>query len=267
MPRFLIRNIASVSAFTDLILSFLPSSLRQFIRNIYYENKLSGSRMDSEADLEILKEIIHELHLVVDAGANYGLYTRFMSQYAGSNGRVFSFEPVSASYLTLLHNVRKLKLGNVSVYRIALSDHNRKAFMEIPFYSEGGVNHYEAHLVESNIPGKSEEVSAMPLDEVLGNLRPDFIKIDVEGHEKQLLKGALKIITASRPVMLIEINGGIRNSNQRAVDVRSITDALGYRIYKSDGHRLRAVNGDDEGFNYFFLCEEHENKLARLISR
>lgn len=135
----------------------------------------------------------------VDVDTNIGTWTgpaarRFCSVHA--------FEPDALIASTL----QKVVPANVTVHSIALSDHAGAGSFRVPIY-RGRVVRTRASLEPDVNPGCEEivsEVRLSPLDEL--NLRGiDVLKIDVEGHEHGVLKGALKTLARQRPTLIIEI--------------------------------------------------------------
>ena len=129
-----------MSKITDKFLKFFPASFQQKVRNKYYEVKISNATETDERDLMIVSKIINNGNVAVDIGANFGLYTKHLSQYTGSNGKVYAFEPINKTYKSLKHNIEALNMTNVVSYNCALSDKEGQAEMIIPEYQEGGEN-------------------------------------------------------------------------------------------------------------------------------
>jgi FkbM family methyltransferase len=134
---------------------------------------------------------------VLDVGANVGAYTLLFATWAGQHGRVLAFEPAAASRAGLLRHLAINNLtSRVEVRAEAVSDQNGTAsFLE---QGTSGSN----RLVSGAMAGASS-VRSVTIDEVCaaGGLAPDVIKIDVEGAEVAVLRGARRTI-ASRGASL-----------------------------------------------------------------
>jgi FkbM family methyltransferase len=255
-----------MSKVKDNVFNLLPKGIQQKIRNKYYEVKISKATEKDEADLLVVSKILKHGQTAIDIGANYGLYTKHLSSYVGNAGTVLSFEPIAKTFSSLQHNVKALKLHNVKLYNCALSDKKGKANMYIPDYKDGGENLYEASLSSHMDSPNSESVEINVLDEIIGkNEGIDFLKIDVEGHEMNVLKGSLSTIERCVPLMLIEINGGIHTENQQALDILSLLKSWHYTPYKRSGSSLVKLTKKDDGFNYFFLTPDHEERHRAII--
>ena len=149
----------------------------------------------------------------VDVGAHIGLWTAFLaSQFAA----VEAFEPVLENFTCLCKNV---DVENVLRRQVALGEHRGRASME-----RHGDNSGCWHVIE----GRGVEL--LPLDHYVWT-DVDLIKIDVEGLEGSVLRGARKTIAMSRPVVVIEYNGlGERLYGEDWVDPKAVLKEYGYQI-------------------------------------
>lgn len=128
--------------------------------------------------------------VVLDIGANIGYYTILAAKNVGKKGKVYAIEPAKYSYSLLKKNIKLNNLKNVKLYNIAFGDYNGK----LKIYIE------EASNYNSPIPvGKKNEIEVVPcykIDTFFKKMKrkPDIIKIDVEGYEYNILKGAEKTL-------------------------------------------------------------------------
>ena len=151
----------------------------------------------------------------VDAGANLGGYTKEMVPYSN---KVLAFEPIRKLYESF-SKTRFARTHNVMVFPYALSDTNGCATLYIPRFVNRFKTNYPLNAMASlnksldvyfsqHSPGylgsDAVSVETRTLDSFsLDNL--GFIKIDVEGHEEETLRGAEKTISATHPHILVEI--------------------------------------------------------------
>jgi FkbM family methyltransferase len=151
-------------------------------------------------DQNFLPDILPHIrpgNTVVDAGAFIGDHTVAYSKAVGSMGVVYAFEPNHIAFTCLEHNTAGLK--NVSRYRHGLSD--RKEIVPL----SGNNGNYGGTYV-----GEHMKIAEVPMD-TLDHSVPwgaDFIKIDVEGYEVKVLRGAQNIIKKYHPRLVIEVNTG-----------------------------------------------------------
>ncbi|HEY5219095.1 MAG TPA: FkbM family methyltransferase [Gemmatimonadaceae bacterium] len=144
-------------------------------------------------EYEAFRAVLHPGDVALDVGANVGAYTVLFGLWVGDAGRVFAFEPAPAAYDGLQRHVALNKLrGRVQTLRVAASD----TVGEAEFVSEGsaGTNHLGWNSTTSS-PAVIR-VATTTIDEICAaqQLRPRLIKIDVEGAELAVLRGARQTI-------------------------------------------------------------------------
>src|ERR1700755_662703 len=175
----------------------------------------------AERELSYLCKIIPEDAVTVDVGANCGLYTR---QLARLSRQVHAFEP-SQQMARLL---RRTSAANVNVHEMALSDHDGDAELFIPQDDDGPV-HGLASL-EARADPSTRVVSAhVPMARLDAVIDQDvaFVKIDVEGHELNVLNGAVELLERCQPVFLVEAE-----DRHRAEATRSVFEFFRDRSYR-----------------------------------
>lgn len=200
--------------------------------------------------------------VVVDAGANVGYVTALLARWVGPEGRVHSFEPVPETFELLSRAVRKLRLNQVYLHPLALSDAARRAEIRIPCYADGRENLYESTLESPPwLQGETRKVliETTRLDDALGEeeaARVSFIKMDVEGHEERALAGARRVLEKARPALMIEIDGNLDDPQSSAGRIAGQLQALGYGVFFwQDGWRPRRPG--ESAVDYFFLLPHH----------
>lgn len=244
--------------------SHLPAPLLRAVKKPYYAHKLRAADLQEEPDLSCVRGLISPGDLVVDAGANFGLYTKFLSQWVGTGGRVISVEPVAETFQVLNHNVKALGLSNVTPVWAAVSDAPGELSMEVP-REAGAQNFYMARVAPAGTKG-ALRVKAVTLDELAGPPGPPvaFIKLDVESHEPAAVRGAAKILRDFAPAWLIEVSGNPDAVEGPAKSLFNQLSAAGYSAWWFDGKTLHPRQPGDRKVNYFFLTEKH---LAGLKQR
>jgi FkbM family methyltransferase len=176
----------------------------------------------AEQELHYLDRIVPEGAVTVDVGANCGLYTRKLAQLSR---RVYAFEP-SHPMADLL---RRTSAANVSVHEIALSDQTGHAELFIP--QDGHDLIHGLASLEPAVGASSKAVASVsvPTARLDAIVRQDvaFVKIDVEGHELSVLKGAVELLEHSQPVFLVEAE-----DRHRIQATRSIFEFFEKRSYR-----------------------------------
>jgi len=254
----------SLKGFARGLLERLPGPARRAARRAYYARLLRAADEGGQVDLPFLKSVVSPGARVVAFGASIGIYTKFLSALVGPEGHVHSVEPVPETYDVLTSNIERLGLRNVHPLNYALSDSDGELEMEVPLWSYGGENLYEARVAAPGSPSglRRIKVASRRLDTLFGDAPIAFVKCDVEGHELRCLEGAAETLRRSRPVWLLEGWGDpdVPGSHARAVFLT--LEGLGYRAHCFDGRTLEPRSPGRTSDNYWFLTPDHVRALA-----
>ena len=172
--------------------------------------------------------------VVVDVGANIGIYTLHAARLLAGRGKVHSFEPTPETVLILRDNIQVngfLESGLVDIHPIALSDSGGEARLTV-FPDNSGHNTLFWSDAAAGI-----SVKTAPLDEVLGpTARVDLVKIDTEGAEPLVLRGMRQIIAANPQIQIILefAPSHLERAGVKPEDLLTDIRALGLRIYRID---------------------------------
>lgn len=235
----------------------LPKGVLRQVRRRHYYRLITKGGM-AEPELALLGRFVKPGTCVVDAGANFGLYTKTLAELVGPSGRVYSIEPVPETFDILTSNVARLGLRNVVAVRYAVSDSDgERVRLVIPKWRRfGPENLYRARITRAEAEGREVVAETCTLDRLLA-AQPrhvSFVKCDVEGHELPCLRGAADLMRRGRPTWLIEVSGDPRTTGSSASVLFALMKRFGYRTYVVDGKELRPWQPDDAPRpNYFFL--------------
>ena len=133
--------------------------------------------------------------VVYDLGANAGFYTLIASRRVGESGRVVAFEPAPKNIANLKKHIKINRAKNAAVEAVAVSDTNEEVKFDV--YAGGAVG----KISVTGIP-----VRAVRLDDFIREERlppPDLMKIDVEGAEAAVLRGAENTLKEFKPVLFL----------------------------------------------------------------
>lgn len=208
-----------------------PAKLESYLRRERYYRLVR----DRAADLDLQRccGFLQPGDTVIDVGANIGLYTKAFSECVGPRGAVHSLEPVPETFGYLSHNVKKLGLGNVFLYNLAVTASSGELRMSVPRMEAGFTNIYEARLDESG----DVLVQARRLDDMFSGTRPALIKIDVEGHEAEVLQGAEALLRKCHPALVIEVTSPLPEKFLTALGYRRIDDGTGHDQFFAYGQQ------------------------------
>jgi FkbM family methyltransferase len=138
--------------------------------------------------------------VLFDVGANIGDYTLLLKEVFGAKASVHSFEPSKKTYSTLVANLANQP--NCHQHNFGLGDKDDRTILYTDHDESGLASVYKRKLDHYNIDmNKSEEVVLKPLDSFCaahGISHINFLKIDVEGHEKNVLQGAKQMMHAGK---------------------------------------------------------------------
>lgn len=173
----------SVSENTD------KRSYERFKKGVFYQ----------ESDVRFLENFISSEMTVLDIGAHIGTTT---IPFAHKAKKVFSFEPVAVTRNFLEKNIALNDLRNVTVYPYALGDVESIEYA----HAESNIDAAQYSVSKESRDSSDIRVEVKPLDSLVQNA--DLIKIDAEGMEMEVLKGAVRLIERNHPTIFCEINYG-----------------------------------------------------------
>lgn len=196
----------------DKVIDLVPSRHEMAVG--YHFNRVLGRL---EPELNLLVELVPNPRRCLDVGANVGLYTY---RLAGIAGTVEAFEPMQSC----ADRLRAGSPANVQVHQIALSNHAGQGVLHLSDTTNRHAAAY-ASLINDIEGGDSATVELRTID-IYGFDDVDLIKIDVEGHELEVLEGARATIERWRPTIAVEVEERHRAGGAEKVFAFMLT--LGY---------------------------------------
>lgn len=157
------------------------------------------------------RAIVRSGDTVLDIGANVGAHTVFLAQEVGPNGRVIAFEPTDYAFDKLSRNIslNPNLAGRVTCLQYLLGDTDVAAGPSKPLYSswplkdEAGLHHlHQGRLMTT------ERASTRTLDSAIASLglgRVDCVKLDIDGAECSMLRGAGQVLSRWHPTIIMEL--------------------------------------------------------------
>lgn len=194
--------------------------------------------------------------ILVDVGANVGMYTVWSAKTRGV--RVFAFEPESQNFALLNKNIVLNGLGHlVKAFPVALSDHSGLGDLHLSSFTIGGSCHSLDERVDfrhdAMTPAYSQGCVSMTLDELIDAGRvpvPDYIKLDVDGFEPKVIRGARRVLGAGKvKSLLIEVN---RNLPDHLEMIEQL-GTLGFRFDAGQVTRAERKDGPFKGCAEYVL--------------
>ena len=196
-----------------------------------------------ESLTQIVSKYLKKGMTFLDVGSHVGYYSLLASELVGEKGGVYCFEPTPSTFELLFSNVKNF--GNVFAYPLAAwSKTQNLNFLDYgPFYA--GVNSYrEARMPEEylkKIIPKKLLVRTVSLDDFcqMFRIEPDFVKIDAESAELEVLKGMEEVIRKNKPMISIEIGDKEVWPKNGSRACLKLLEKLGYIAYDIEGGRIR----------------------------
>jgi FkbM family methyltransferase len=218
-----------------------------------------------EPELAYLRKILSPGKVFIDVGANFGVYTLVAGKLVGETGKVLSFEPTAQSFAILGQNIALNHLTNVRPFQVALAQTRGKAWLYHGFDPVGN------SLGRDPLCGnEGEEVQTDALDNVLEEssiVRVDAIKIDVEGAEELVLRGAIRCLTKHKPIVIFEFNPGYPGRlGLSPWGARDLLKSLGYEfIVLDEGARSSNPESRPTYFNIVAIPSEAAEEIPRAF--
>ena len=216
----------------------------------------------------LLQKLLRQGDTFVDIGANEGMMTLLAARQVGEDGQVLSFEPNPSPRAILEKNLRRNAIEHVQVHAMGLSDEPGKLELFVPAVNTGEGSFTPMEGVE----GTSVTCPVHVGDEVLHDVKPKLIKIDVEGFEAHVLRGLQHTIERARPFITIEMIGGHLardgSSPQTIAELFKDHGYVGHRLgtTKEAGERrliLRDCGPQLPDGDYLWAPAEREEELLK----
>lgn len=203
--------------------------------SVFYRRRIAEEVRATEPELALLPQLFARGGTAVDVGANRGLFAFALSRIAD---RVVAFEP-NPDYAKF---ARWMLRGRAEVHEVAISDRPGRATFHVPLADDGMVLHYAGNLKNTHAQFRNRQtypVDVRALDSFeLTDVR--FIKVDVEGSEREVLDGAPATIARNRPVMMLELLSGTHADPGGTA--KAICDDFGYDAFiVRNGEKLPAL--------------------------
>lgn len=203
-----------------------------------------------DRSMKALFDLARPDSVVLDIGVNLG-WTALNLGKLCSRGQVFGFEPDPENFERFMVNMRLNKLPNVIVSPVALGAGAGKVSMHVPTPSNRGGNRIGSATREATASG----IPMMTADEFVAQhqlARVDLIKIDTEGYELQVLRGASGLLRRFGPVLFVEINDdNLRQQGGSANELFDHLRAHGYTHFSDAATRSILSPGESFAGQHF----------------
>lgn len=210
-----------------------------------------------EEDIRFFSGVINKKkhQVLFDIGANIGVHTVQWLNLSSSLKMVYAFEPSQTTKVILEKNIIEHNLNErVTSVSIALADFNGEAsFFEAADNAYSALKDTGRKLIKTTYTVPVQTIDTFITQQQVSKV--DFIKIDVEGAEEQVIKGGIETLKKFKPDLFIEIYKGVNSNNNPEHTVQMLLD-IGYKAYVlNKGVPVPFVACNDELYNYYFTVD------------
>ena len=258
---------------------FSEKKIEIYLKSLFFSNHLSLKRRAMrfynkpvEPEIRIVNTLVDKKLASVDIGVYRGVYSYFLLKYSS---HVYSFEANPILIKLLIDTFKKYKA--ITIENFAISSLSGSINLRIP-YRDNKLNYtndeekYELGLAtvhkNNNLNKKKYKefnVKKIAIDDYNFKHPLGFIKIDVEGHELEIIKGAIKTIKKFKPNLLIEIEA--QHSGIKQIETINYIKSLGYDCFILDhkNYSLIVINSEniDNYSNYNFTNYNNYNFIFK----
>jgi len=225
---------------------------------------------DERYESQMIRRVLDQGEIFWDIGANIGYFTLLAAAALQQSGRVIAFEPGQVAYTRLVDNIGLNPFRNITTFNLAVTDQEGEATLHLAAETADGC----ASLYGAGPGVTAREICrTVSLDGFApshGLPGPDFIKIDVEGAELFVLRGAREMLAASRPLVLVELKAEtLAASGTNKHEIQELLAGYGYVSafpYRRKWYRARDVSQVKSRNLLWFDpgVQAHREKAARL---
>ena len=233
--------------------NFLPQS---YLLKKRLERSIKNN---DEEEIKLVKSFITPNTDSIDVGVYRGVYSYEMSKYSKL---VHAFEPNPILFNNIEKDLKKI-IKNIKFYNYALSDEDGLMSLKVPIRNKNyDKENYEEYfqMGRASIHTKNDidefesfDIESKKLDSFNFTNKISFIKIDVEGHETEVIKGSENTIQRNKPTLLVEIEE--QYTQKKVADTLKYINSLGYNSFYFKDNRLNSTNtlNNLNSFNNFIF--------------
>lgn len=203
----------------------------------------------SESEVSLFRRIVQPGWTALDVGANIGSLTVPLARFVGPTGGVLAFEPERSAYYALCGNVAVNNLRQVVCLQHAVGDHTGS--IAVPELDHERTLNFGGLELDRDYSGSNSYTVMLNAVDALHLSQCHFIKVDVEGMEADVLRGAAETIAGKKPVLYVE-----NDREAKAEQLLKVIDGFGYRAWKHDAPLFNPSN----------FCEHSQNVFGPIVS-
>ena len=196
--------------------------------------------------------------IVVDVGANQGIFTLLFSRLVGRDGRVYALEPAPALFAALDDNCRLNGADNVTRLQVAAGETRTRGELHCSRFNSG-----DNRLTDS-LKGPVVPVTVIPLDEILPTEQVSLVKIDVQGYERNVVAGMQAVLDRSRAIRVFfeYWPAGLGYAGCAPGELLELFLVRGFSLFELSNAGLRRLPGPDVARSMRVAARSWKNLLA-----
>ena len=229
----------------------LKADIRDYVGHYLYFGFKDGAH-------EKLMQLVKPDFTILDIGTNIGSTLLQFASKTGINGKVYGFEPDPINYTACLENIKLNSFDNIEVANIGLGDKKGEFYLVVDTEANRGGNRIQ--LKQDNIKQKTT-INVEVLDFWLNdkNINSiDLIKVDVEGFEKKVLKGAEQTLKKYNPILFIEIDeNNLDQVGDTPKELIEYLEHMNYSITNANNNQKVSSHHDFDNCHFDIIAHKH----------
>lgn len=212
----------------------------KFTQKLMLDSFQKGQTYESEV-LQLIYRFLEKGDCFIDIGTHIGYYSVLAAKIVGNEGKVFAFEPELSNYQKILENISLNNLSNIQLFNLALSSESKETHLFFNQDNDGGHALWDVGKHPFNQKSLQSQtmqnIQQSTLDDILSQQQDisqiKIIKIDTEGAEVNVIKGAVNTISKYNvPYIICEINRfGLKQMGTNEAELREFMNTLKYESY------------------------------------
>ncbi len=267
MEKILVRKTIGRS-FEEKIVKFIPNNY-QYSRNAWRTAKRDGInyRLNlydyidwwlyfgiKDPGRDKLYALVKKDSVIFDVGTNVGETLLNFAKLTSPEGHVHGFEPDSINFKRCMDNVKLNNFTNILINQKGLGNVAGKFSLMVDTPSNRGGNRIAQNVHEKS----TETIEVITLDRYAEEIKIhklDLIKIDVEGFEMNVLKGAISTLTSLKPILFIELdNTNLIEQKSSAKELIAFLEQLNYSIHNAQTNEKITSLSDFTNCHFDIVC-------------
>jgi FkbM family methyltransferase len=216
---------------------------------------------------QALRDLVAAGGVVLDIGANIGAHTLHLAKLVGPTGRVLAFEPTDFAFRKLQRNIELNPplAQRITAYNCFLAAKDGDTLPDSIYSSWPLISESELHAKHLGRAMPTRSASTRSVDSVLseaGDPSVQLVKLDVDGFECEILRGATKLLSVQKPVFVMELAPYVlKERGASLAELLSLLTPKGYRLY--DEHTRQPLPSDEAQLQALIADGESINVIAR----